>query len=371
MSEQNKICVQYYSRLSGVPLRAKTMSTQSHKDDTTEPKVTFEDAWERYQEEKRTDPEHSNGSIEAYRYGVRKFLSWSDEHNHTPESLDEWDVGKFTTWLTKTHDLEPTTIASYTKAVKQLLKYCNTMGLIEESVVEGHSVRTASKSERQWDKEIDRDRAEKIMEYLQREYSGRRNTVIFTILLRTGMRLSGLRAIDIEDIEYSEDTGARIHLQERGEGTSGANTTLKGGRSHERFINIKQETFEEIQHYVSEHRKDVDDDGRKPLLTTRFGRIGPSAIQENIYKVTCPNHTGIGDCSCTGITTTKNASDCEMSVSPHTLRGCHVTNLLDNGWTFEQISGRVGAKAETLRAHYDKSTKAEEANRRKSLVDDL
>lgn len=331
---------------------------------TTE--VTVEQAWKRYARDKRSDPDFSDGTVDTYSYGIDKFTTWLEEENLQLDDLSGWDVGNFTPWLEENFNLEPTTVASYTKAVKQLLEYCQQCGLIDESVVNGHDVRTATKQERQWDKEIDTDRAKEIAAYLQEHYPAHRDTVIFTVLLRTGMRTCGLLAIDLGDVYENGGDGWVIDLRDR------ENTPLKRGAEHERIVNIRQETWQIIQEYATNHRVDTtDDNGRKPLITTRHGRACPTTVSTAVYKATCPQHTGIGECDCDPPVTRKEARGCDKSHSPHALRAAHVTHLRDKGVTWEDIGGRVACQPDTLRLHYDRANKQQEAERRESLLDKL
>jgi site-specific recombinase XerD len=330
---------------------------------TTE--VTVEEAWDRYARNKRSDPDYSDGTVRTYRSGVDKFVAWMEEENHKLGGLDAWDVGDFTTWMEDNYDLQANTVASYTKGVQQLLKYCAEKELIKEKVADGHETRTASKEEKQWDKEIDVQRAEDIASYLQEHYPGRRDTVIFTVLLRTGMRMSGLRAIDLGDIYENGGGGWVINLRDR------EDTSLKDSDEHERVVNIRQDTWELIKDYVNNHRKDVTVNGRKPLITTRHGRASPSTVRTAVYKATCPNRTGVGECDCEPPVSKAKARKCDESHSPHALRAAHVTHARDRDVSWEDVSGRVACQPDTLRLHYDRAGKEQEAERRRSLLDEL
>jgi len=332
--------------------------------DTTE--VTIEDAWNRYARTKRSDPEFSDGTVDTYSYGIDKFTAWLEENSLELGDLKAWNVGNFTLWLEENFNLEPTTVASYTKAVKQLLIFCAEKDVIDESVVGGHEVRTATKEERQWNKEIDTDRAKEIAAYLQEHHPAHRDTVIFTILLRTGMRTCGLLAIDLGDIYENGGDGWVIDLRDR------EDTPLKRGDDHERIVNIRQDTWKLIQEYATNHRVETtDDNGRNPLITTRHGRACPTTVSTAVLKATCPQHTGIGECDCDAPVTTKGARKCDESHSPHALRAAHVTHARDKGISWEDIGGRVACQPDTLRLHYDKANKQEEAERRESLLDKL
>jgi site-specific recombinase XerD len=335
---------------------------------STTTELTTDDAWELYASNRRANPNYSDGTVRTYRSGVDKFTEWLHENNLRFSDLDDlepYEVGQFTVWLEDNHDYEPNTVASYTKGVSQLLQYCEDNDMIGESVVKGHETRSAKKEERQWDKEIDIDRTEKIASYLQRHHPGHRDTTIFTVLLRTGMRKSGLRAIDVGDIRESDSGGWVIDLRDRGD------TSLKEGVDHERLINIQQPTREVIEEYVQNHRIDVTDNGRKPLITTRFGRVSKTTISTSVKKATCPTRTGVGECSCEPPVSKEKARDCDESHSPHALRAAHITHLLNNGWTYEFVGKRVACQPDTLRLHYDRADKEQEAERRRSLLDEL
>lgn len=352
------------------------MATKNRNQQTADRSITLDEAWERFSRQWKSDGSKSDGSIATYGYGMEHFREWMGVNGYELADLDGWTVGEFSPWLSENNDFTQSTLESYTSGVGQFLKFCEENALVADGTADGHETFRATGEERQWDQEISVDRAEKIVDWMKEHFPSHRDTVVLTVLLRTGMRKSGLRSIDLSDLQVRADGGPVIDLQER-EGT-----TLKGrDGKHERLINIKQETYELVQRYVKHQRETVCDkcdggdiancDGRHPLITTRFGRMSKSVITDTSYKWTCPQHTSVGDCSCNGKPNVKQASKCEMSRSPHALRAAHVTYLRDEGWPFEEIGGRVGAEPDTLKSHYDRADKEQESKRRRSLLDDL
>lgn len=376
------------------------MATKNRNHQTADRSESLGKVWKKFVRRWKSDDDLANSSVGTYRHPFNLFREWM-ALDHCVEYYDDDDlacdgdcvdcqdrpydlsdvgptrIADFSPWVAETNDFTQSTLESYSTGLQTFLQYCEDTNRLPDGTVDGHITYSATDRERQWDEEIDYERAERIVSWMQDHFPHHRDTVILTILLRTGMRKSGLRGIDLEDIQVRADRGPVIRLKERD------GTPLKGKRGkHERVVNIKQSVYDRILEYVDNHRHDVtdscDDDcgecdtcQRRPLITTRFGRASNSTIRDAVYKWTCPQHTGVGDCSCESKPNTSEASKCDESISPHGFRAAHVTYLKDEGVPYDHIGGRVGCEPDTLKAHYDNADKEQESQRRHSLLDDL
>lgn len=211
-----------------------------------------------------------------------------------------------------------------------------------------------------------------ILDYLDKhEYATLRH-VIAIVLWKTGMRRSGLYALDVGDFE----DGAKPCLRIRRRPKTG--TPLKNKHRGERDVRISRETADVIADFLKwNHTGGTDGHGRTPLLMSTHGkRCESSTIQRNVYTVTrpcyytgeCPIDRNIEDCEATSYNT---ASKCPGSVGPHALRRGYVTESLNAGQPRDVTADRVDMTIEVLDKHYDHATKEEKMERREEYLVDI
>lgn len=333
---------------------------------TTTAEIGFEQVLERFMSERPGDLAQS--SVETYRYGINSFKTWMDGEGYTLQDLDAWTVGEYWTWLRDENDYSESTLESYTKATRAFLKFGGEKNVVQEGLHEHVENYHASKEGRQWDQEVDVERIDEIVEFLERAYPTERNPLIFRLLAKTGLRRSGLRALDVKDVKY--EGGPRLYVRSR------ENTKLKGRKNHNRIINISQDLYNDLQAYVEDRRIDVVDEyGRNPLFTTKNGRVSIGLIVDTVHYYSSPHISGAGECQpeCeVGPNPNKHETKkCNKSFSPHTLKKYHVTKLRNRGIGFESIGERVATNPDTLRVHYDESKQKQQADRRKETLADV
>jgi integrase len=208
------------------------------------------------------------------------------------------------------------------------------------------------------DYRISSERAEEIIGHMAKHDYASRQMVEFLLIYHVGCRKSALLSLNCSDIRPQKGI---IEIRNRPEQ---AGVRLKKGNSGERDVNIKPEFMSVVMDYIKEHRSEPQD-GSDALLTSWAGRINDSTLYRDIAGL-----TRCGDCTDDdGEPLTKqNASDCPESIGPHDLRRVAITNMRDKGMSWEVISGRVNAKVEMLKQHYDSPTFEGAAERRKAEV---
>lgn len=208
------------------------------------------------------------------------------------------------------------------------------------------------------DYRISSERAEEIIGHMAKHDYASRQMVEFLLIYHVGCRKSALLSLNCSDIRPQKGI---IEIRNRPEQ---AGVRLKKGNSGERDVNIKPEFMSVVMDYIKEHRTEPQD-GSDALLTSWAGRINDSTLYRDIAGL-----TKCGDCTDDdGEPLTKqNASDCPESIGPHDLRRVAITNMRDKGMSWEVISGRVNAKVEMLKQHYDSPTFEGAAERRKAEV---
>lgn len=312
----------------------------------------------------------TESSAETYKYGIKKFKEWMDSEGLTLQQLNKVVVDGFGDWL-EDQNYTDSTLESYSKATRKFLDYCEGKDAVAVGVSDEIKQFTADEDARQWDQDIDRERIDETVELLEDAYYPRRNVLIWRLLAATGLRRSGLRALDVEDVYFHKGRPV-LDVQNR------ENTGLKGGDKHERFVYISMDLFEDLKAYVGgggEHsRIDVEDEyGRKPLFTTEHGRASVGLIVDTVHYFSSPHITGVDECDCeVGPNPNKHETKkCDKSFSPHALRAYHVTKLRNSDVRMDKIGKRVACGVDTLESHYVRSTKEEEAERRREALEDF
>lgn len=218
---------------------------------------------------------------------------------------------------------------------------------------------------------LTRQEATAALEYLERyEYATTRH-VTFLILWKTGMRIGGLRALDLDDFDRGRPALELRHRPETG-------TPLKQNEKGQRDVLLSWDTAKVIEDYISDQRPDVEDEyGREPLLASREGRVVQTPIQKNVYTATRPCVYNSGKCpfdrepeSCE-VLQYDRASKCPGSVSPHALRRGYVTAARNAGQPKEVTGERVNMSGKILKKHYDKGSYDEKAERRRDHLCDI
>ncbi|MFC6723385.1 tyrosine-type recombinase/integrase [Halobium palmae] len=218
---------------------------------------------------------------------------------------------------------------------------------------------------------IEHDRMERILNHLNKYKYATTEHVALKILAETGMRVGGLRSIDIDDIDRQK--GIRMLLLRHRPSTD---TPLKNGRKGERNVSISEELGNLIDDYISvTPDSSTDDFGRRPLLTTSQGRPNTGTVRKWAYQwsrpcainETCPLGRNPRDCEATE---RDKESRCPESRSTHPIRRGYITHLLNEGVSKYVVSNRCNVSVEVLEKHYDASSDSEKSIRRWKQVTD-
>jgi integrase len=185
------------------------------------------------------------------------------------------------------------------------------------------------------------------------------------------MRIGGLRALDVDDFDEARPAVEIRHRPETG-------TPLKRKENSERDVIITPETADIVRDYIETNRPDsTDDNGRKALIATEYGRASRTTITKHVYLSTSPCFHNGGTCpfnedpqECQA-TSWGHASKCPGSVSPHALRRGYVTEALNSGQPKDVTADRVDMTREVMDKHYDKATKNEQMERREDYLVDI
>jgi hypothetical protein len=142
------------------------------------------------------------------------------------------------------------------------------------------------------------------------------------------------------------------------------------------MIALADDTVAVLRDYIDQSRENKTDEyDRKPLLTTRQGRISEQWVRKTTYRVThpciygpCPHDRDPDDCD---FRQHGYESRCPSARSPHEVRTGSISWMRERGIPIEVVSERVDSTPETIREHYEFSDPRERLEQRRDHINDL
>ncbi|WP_255150254.1 tyrosine-type recombinase/integrase [Halorarius halobius] len=305
-----------------------------------------------------------------YDTALKRFLEYLTERGiDDMREVDSDEIVRFEEW--RLADVKPITCRNDMRTVKNFIQFCETIQAVPVGLHELVEPTKVSEDDEICDDVLLRDEATAILDHLGKyDYASMRHVVLL-ILWKGGMRIGGLRALDVEDFD-----GGRAALEIRHRPDTG--TPLKRKANSERDVIITPETAGVIRDYLNTTRPDsVDDYGRNPLIATEYGRASRTTITKHVYLATQPCFYNGGNCPFDRDPTDceanrwGHASKCPGSVSPHALRRGYVTAARNAGQPKDVTGERVNMSGKILDKHYDKGSHDEKAERRRDHIIDI
>jgi integrase len=316
----------------------------------------------------------------SHRSHLRAFVEWCREEGGVENlnQLNGRDLYEFRIWRREggysrgqDEPLAPKTLDSALTTLRSFLRFFASIEAVPEDLYEKVPLPALSKGEEVSDSTISPKRVPKILEYLNRYQFASRDHVVWSLVWHTGGRLGAVRALDLRDLDL-EGRKPGVDYVHR----PATDTPLKNDEESERFNRISSTVATVLQDYVDAPRVDVVDEyGRAPLVSTREGRISPSAVRDTFYRWTRPCEIGLScpherDPETCEYTEFEQMSGCPSARSPHDVRKARVTKYRNDGVPRGVVSDRLDASEQVLDKHYDRASKREKADRRWRLIHD-
>jgi len=311
--------------------------------------------------------ELSSETLQSHRYRLEAFTEWCEENSiHNLNDLSGRKLHSYRVDRREEDDLKPITLQGQLSTLRVFLKFCTSIDAVPESLPEKILLPTVSDGEQASRTTLEADRADRILEHLEKFQYASRNHVLLTLLWNTGIRMGSARALDVED--YDRDAPG-IQLVHRPE----TDTPLKNQERGERWVGLRSETATIIEDYIDGPRIDATDDhGRNPLLSTHQGRASRSCVRAAIYTLTrpcqyveCPHGRDPETCEAMD---RPHASKCPSSRSPHDIRSGAITAHLLDDVPIEIVSDRMNVSQQILDQHYDRRTEREKMEQRRKYL---
>lgn len=321
--------------------------------------------------------ELSQATIDGQTYRLESFVQWCREEGvENLNDLSGRDMYAFRVWRREGHgegrgEIAPVTLRGQMATIRAFLGFAAEVDAVPSGIREKVPLPTVSGSGQVSDTTLDPERADPILDYLERyEYASRRH-VILLLLWHTGCRAGGVRSLDVDDCELGNDEPGLEFIDRPEQGTP-----LKNGQKSERWNAISPSVARVVEDYVDGPRDDVTDDyGRRPLISTTRGRASLSTIRDSLYCVTrpcwrndgCPHDRDLAECDATYY---EKASSCPSSRSPHDVRSGRVTAYRREDVPRQVVSDRLNASEKVLDKHYDRRSEREKSEQRRDHLPD-
>jgi integrase len=325
------------------------------------------EAFEMYLKKRRSDL--ADESYRKQKQRLRSFLDFcEDEDIDNLNHLTGRDLYRFRIWREQGNEdyepVKPITVRANLATLRTFLGFCENIDAVPPGMKQKLELPDVESETN--DELLEPDRAEEILEHLERyEYASRAH-VTFAILWETAARLGGVRTLDVGDFDPEASC---LEIRHRPE----TDTPIKNKEDGERDVYVDEFYAAVIEDYIEVNRHDVTDEhGREPLLTTEHGRATTSTLRKDCYRYTLP--CTIGSCphgrdpdTCEWVKRDQ-LSGCPSARSPHRLRTGSITDHRNRGVPAELASDRVDATIETIERYYDKRSKRERMKTRRKVM---
>lgn len=315
-----------------------------------------EEGYERFLDYRKARVDES--TIRNDKTRLRFFLEWCEEEE--VENLNDLTgraLSDFVSW--RGEQVKAITLQKQLGTIREALRFWADIEAVRAGLDDRVHAPELPDGAKSRDRHLDQQRAEQLIEYLDRhEYASQRH-VMLLLLWRTGMRRSALRSLDVDDLRPEDFALVLEHRQDEG-------TRLKNHEDGERWVHLTPTVFQVVQDYVDEVREDVTDEyGREPLFTTRDGRPTGDTIYKRMHRVTqpcelgydCPHDRDPEDCEARGSPGVPHK--CPPSRGPHSIRRGSITAHLNESVQPDVVSERCDVSLEVLYEHYDVRTDRE------------
>lgn len=248
----------------------------------------------------------ADNTVAAYQKDLEQFGQFLDKEHLLLEQLEYRDLRYYMASLQKEQDLKKTTLSRKTAAIKSFCKYLNREGWLEHNPADLLSTPKKEKHLPSVINEID------MTAFLDDFLSGEeplqlRNKAIFELLYSSGLRVSELVGLNVDDVQKQKGM-----------------LRIWGKGSKERIVPVGQQAQAAILHYVDHGRPLLwKQDEPALFLNHQGGRLtsrGVEYILEQYIK--------------------KGAL--KYKVTPHVFRHSFATHLLDNGADLRVIQELLG-----------------------------
>lgn len=350
------------TRSRGPPLTAdQPMTTDPEALEPLDPT----DAIELYKQDR--ERELSEATLRSHGYRLQRFLDWCN-HDGIDDMNDVTgrDVQRFK--MFRKQQVNDVTLKSQMDTLRVWIRFCISINGCIDGLDESINSPSLADAGNRGTDVLPAEKAEAILAHRDKYLYAMVEHALFRLLWETGMRMGSARGIDLAHY-YPRDEYVEIrHNPESG-------TPLKNKSIGERDVALSSRTCMVLDDYIDEYRWDRrDDHGRRPLFTTKHGRVTKNTIRQWVYRLTrpctfgqkCPHDRDPEECPGMNNMT---VSKCPTSTAPHSIRHGAITDYLNRDIDANIVSERLNVGMDTISEHYDHRSTQEKMNIRRQHLD--
>lgn len=324
--------------------------------------------------------EWSKATYRDYSYDLTRFLEYCEYAELDDLSaLSSRDLEGFKQWRKRDDKVGLATLHGQLANIRVFIRWCGTIEIVDSGLADEIDMPELDDSDIVSYTRLDPEAADRIIEYhYQYEYVTR-EFAEFAVMWTVLVRLGGLRSLDLDNYHREEGYIELEHDPDE-------DTPLKNGESDvegeggERQINLPDWVCKILNTYIDgtddpnhPQRIEIEDEhGRRPLFTTKFGRVSESTLRRDLYRITQPCRHG-ASCphdmdpeNCEARSDNNLFSRCPSNVSPHPVRRGGICHQLKQGVSKDTICERADVSRKVLNKHYDLRTKEEARKQRRT-----
>jgi len=306
--------------------------------------------------------EYAEETVQAHRYRTNHFVEWCGiEDIDNLNDLTGRSIQRYRLWRQETGDLAKITLNQQMSIIRVFLKWAGSIEAVPANLYDKVMIPRVTPEQERRDETLSSDAASDILDHLSTFHYASLDHALFALLWETGMRLGGANSLDVGDVHVEEEVTEVVHRPEHG-------TRLKNGLNGQRPVAITVKLARLLDQYIENTRRDLPDEyGRKPLFTSRQGRLSKAGLRRHVYRITAPCFRSEPCPDCTGDADAK----CPEAVSPHAIRHGSITHALTEDVPVEVVSDRMNVTRDVLDRHYDKRSEEVKLEQRRGYLENL
>ncbi len=341
----------------------------------------------------RQGTERSEETIQSYYYRTKQFVEWCEEEDISNlNELTGRDIYRYDS-ARRADDLNQATLNTQLGTLRRFLEFCVDVEAVPVDLPLKVEVPQLAKIDRTNEEKLPQERAEVILESLERFKYASVDHALLALAWHTTARLGAIRSLDLRDCYLTQEDLERIPHEDdiQTDDIEGittpfvffrhrpdTDTPLKNKHEGERPVGLADDVGQLLQDYIEVNRDQVEDEyGRKALFSTQkgTGRLSKGGIRTRFNIITqpcrwgpCPHDRHPEECEATDH---GYEARCPSSRSPHRVRTGSITWHRDCGWPPEVLAERANATPEVIRQHYDHPDLLKRMESRRSFIDQL
>jgi integrase/recombinase XerD len=244
----------------------------------------------------------ASNTLEAYKRDIRKFETHLEKINKTITTFIRLDINSFISELRESGQ-QATTLARHISSIRGLCKFLLMEGIIEEDPVENL---TTPKGWKRIPRVIGTDEVSELLKKPCGKNLSLRDRAILEIIYSSGLRVSEVAGMKLSDINFEAGF-----------------MTVQGKGSKERIVPVNERTLTTIKEYINQSRPGILKKKQSHFLF--LARGGRPLTRQRLWQLVKMYSAGLS-----------------TSISPHTLRHCFASHLLDGGADLRALQKMLG-----------------------------